>query len=74
MKILSDTNQQTKLVKISGDTIRHQSKLSNPTIELDCPTMDNNLNNKKDPQVAGINSNLISMVLVLLCSCSFVIS
>ena len=73
MKILSDTNQQTKLVKISGDTIGHQSKLSDPTVELDCPTMDNKLN-KKDPQVAGINSNLISMVLVLLCSCSFVIS
>ena len=56
MKILSDTNQQTKLVKISGDTIGHQSKLSDPTVELYCPTMDNTFYNRLVLQVVGINA------------------
>ena len=43
MKILSDTDQQTKLVKVGGDTVRHEAKLSDATIELDRPAMDNNL-------------------------------
>ena len=42
MKILSDTDQQTKLVKVGGDTVRHEAELSNATVELDRPTMDNN--------------------------------
>ena len=42
MKILSDTDQQTKLVKVGGDTVRHEAELSNATVELDRSTMDNN--------------------------------
>ena len=41
IKILPD--QQTKLVKVGGDTVRHEAKLSDATIELDRPAMDNNL-------------------------------
>ena len=46
------TYQQTKLVKIRGDAIRHEAKLSDAAVELDRPTECNNLCN----QVAGINS------------------
>ena len=43
LKILSDTDQQTKLVKVGGDTVRHEAKLSDATVELDRPAMDNYL-------------------------------
>ena len=46
MKILSDTDQQTKLVKVGGDTVRHEAELSNATVELDRPAMDNYLGHR----------------------------
>ena len=46
LKILSDTDQQTKLVKVGGDTVRHEAELSNATVELDRPAMDNYLGHR----------------------------